>query len=181
MGLTLLTNIHRCVIQASKLILFPSPSLLLPPQEQIELTRVGDGVSHLKQIAVDMNEVRADLHVYMCCSDTTLPRFRPLPLRRPPSYHPSPTSCPPSLPPPPFFQNPQRVKEQNAELDPMAGQLTDYREDIGEVNKRLKAAARKGKRWGSFGRNLLCMLLLVGQIIALGYLIQFVIQENRKH
>ena len=52
---------------------------------------------------------------------------------------------------------------------------------MGEVNKRLKAAARKGKRWGSFGRNLLCMFLLVGQIIALGYLIQFVIKENRKH
>ncbi|EWM21583.1 hypothetical protein Naga_100012g83 [Nannochloropsis gaditana] len=97
--------------------------------EHVELTRVGDGVSQLKQVAVDMNE---------------------------------------------------RIQVQKAELDPIVGQLAGYREDIGEVNQRLKAAARKGKRWGSFGRNLLCMLLLVGQMIALGYLVDFVIKENRK-
>ncbi len=51
---------------------------------------------------------------------------------------------------------------------------------MGVVNQRLKAAAKKGKRWGGFGRNVLCMLLLVGQILALGFLVDFVIKEHRK-
>ena len=75
----------------------------------------------------------------------------------------------------------ERVRAQNAELNPIADTLTGYKGDMEQVNLRLKAAAKKGKRWGGFGRNVCCMLLLCGQIIALGFLIEFIIRENRKH
>lgn len=37
----------------------------------------------------------------------------------------------------------------------------------------------QGKRWGSFGRNLACMLILVAQLFALGFTLDFIIRERR--
>lgn len=43
----------------------------------------------------------------------------------------------------------------------------------------ISPKTRQGKRWGSFGRNLACMLILVGQLFALGFLLDFIIRERR--
>lgn len=64
----------------------PLPLLPLVTQEQIELTRVGDGVNQLKQIVVDMNEVPLGM----------LHRIDP------PSHQPLPFRCL-SYPPPSLF------------------------------------------------------------------------------
>lgn len=109
----------------------------------------------------------------------------------------------------------ERIKGQNAQLTPLPEQLGVHKENMDQVNFRLKRAAKKvrarakgcdacnlrrgrtssplplnwvtspllvwrqGKRWGSFGRNLLCMLVLMGQLFALGYTIDFVLKERR--
>lgn len=51
----------------------------------------------------------------------------------------------------------ERVRAQNAELNPIADTLTGYKGDMEQVNLRLKAAAKKGKRWGaSVGMSVVC-------------------------
>lgn len=38
--------------------------------------------------------------------------------------------------------------------------------------------ACQAKRWGGFGRNLLCMLLLIGQLLLLGLVAKYLINHK---